>query len=137
MHAVVHVVGSRGCPALTAAAIAFDVVQRRIVQGRCPAKVYFVSYGDSSNIHGAFAAMRRSVLDSIELQITQAPALRMAREIAGGGWRGLSPSADRSAAATLQRNTDYLREARRRQEIAAAGGDTGGLPVFPQLRACR
>ena len=44
--------GSRGCPNLTAAAVAMDVVQQRLAAGTCPEKVYFVAFDDGANIFG-------------------------------------------------------------------------------------
>jgi hypothetical protein len=97
--------GSRGCPALTAAAVAMDIVQQRLAAGTCPEKVYFVAFDDSSNIFGAFSDVRQEILRRYELLIR--PVDRPV-EWRGGGWRGISARFDREQRAVEQSHLDYL-----------------------------
>jgi O-acetyl-ADP-ribose deacetylase (regulator of RNase III) len=101
--------GSRGCPNLTAAAVAMDVIQQRIAAGTCPDKVYFVAFDDSSNIYGAFSDVRQEILRRYELLIRPVTA-EQPLVWRGGGWRGLSERFDNDQASALVQHSSYCKE---------------------------
>ena len=98
--------GSRACPNLTAAAVAFDVVQQRLAAGTCPDKVYFVAFDDRANIFGAFSDVRQEILRRYELLIRPVDD-RMAWR--GGGWRDISERYDAASERSQQQQREYLR----------------------------